>query len=650
MVNRLLAQNDSNIKRDSLTIKLANAKHDSDKINLLIEYANQTHSFEPIEAKKHATSALDLAKNIGFEKGSAKANRIIGIISYKQGDFATAFKHYFDCLTYYEKVNELKGMASLYNNIGLLYGAKHDFQKSINYHKKSLTIKEKLKDEYGKAASYNNIGIIYSDIKLIDSSKVYHEKALEIRLKINDISGLGTSYYNIANNYFDLNNNKKSLEYHHKALDIFRTTNDYFNYSFCINEIAMNHLYLNEEIKSKQYADSALQIAIKNGIKEAEMEVYKTLYFLYNKLKDPVNELKYYKLFSDLKITLNSANQAAEIGKMETKFEYENKIKLQELEQEKKNVLQNAESKKQKTFISAIVIILILVMIFSFFLYNRFRLIQKQNKLIEQQKKIVDEKAAELKARQKEILDSIHYAKRIQYALLAHDDLLKQNLQEHFVFFKPKDIVSGDFYWATSTGSGSNKKFYMAVCDSTGHGVPGAFMSLLNIGFLNEAINEKNIEKPNEIFNYVRLRLEKTITQEGQYDGMDGILICYDKRANTIEYSAANNAPCLIRNNEFIELEKDRMPVGKGIRQQEFKLFSVDILQGDYLYLYTDGFADQFGGERGKKFKYKALNKLLLTTSQININSQNEILSTTFDNWKGDLEQVDDVLIVGFRV
>jgi serine phosphatase RsbU (regulator of sigma subunit) len=646
MVNRLLAQNDSNIKRDSLTIKLANAKHDSDKINLLIEYANQTHSFEPIEAKKHATSALDLAKNIGFEKGSAKANRIIGIISYKQGDFATAFKHYFDCLTYYEKVNELKGMASLYNNIGLLYGAKHDFQKSINYHKKSLTIKEKLKDEYGKAASYNNIGIIYSDIKLIDSSKVYHEKALEIRLKINDISGLGTSYYNIANNYFDLNNNKKSLEYHHKALDIFRTTNDYFNYSFCINEIAMNHLYLNEEIKSKQYADSALQIAIKNGIKEAEMEVYKTLYFLYNKLKDPVNELKYYKLFSDLKITLNSANQAAEIGKMETKFEYENKIKLQELEQEKKNVLQNAESKKQKTFISAIVIILILVMIFSFFLYNRFRLIQKQNKLIEQQKKIVDEKAAELKARQKEILDSIHYAKRIQYALLAHDDLLKQNLQEHFVFFKPKDIVSGDFYWATE----HNDSFYIAVCDSTGHGVPGAFMSLLSIGFLSEAIKEKSIAEPNKVFDYVRMRLIESITNENQRDGFDGILLRFEKTTNTITYAAANNHPVLITNNQIQHLVYDKMPVGKGVKSDLFTLHTINAFQGDAIYLYTDGYADQFGGEKGKKFKYKPLNDLLLSFNSDDLSNQKNILESTFTNWKGNLEQVDDVLIIGIKV
>jgi serine phosphatase RsbU (regulator of sigma subunit) len=645
-VDSIYSQNNSNCSKDSLSLKLANAKHDSDKINILINNANQTHSFEPIEAKKQATNALDLAKKIGFEKGAAKANRIIGIISYKQGDLSKALKHYFDCLSYYEKTNDLKGMASLYNNIGLLYGAKHDFQKSINYHKKSLAIKEKLNDEYGKAASYNNIGIIYSDIDLIDSSKLYHEKALEIRLKINDINGLGTSYYNIANNYFDLNNNKKSLEFHYKALNMFRITDDYFNFSFCMNEIAMNHLNLNEENKCKQYADSALQIAIKNEIKEAEMEVYKTFYFMYNKLKDPVNELKYYKLFSELKIKLSNESQAAEIGKMETKFEYENKIKLQELEQEKKDVLQNAESKKQKMLIAAIAIILVLVVIFSFFLYNRFKVIQKQNKLIEHQKQIVDEKAAELSVRQKEILDSIHYAKRIQNTLLAHKEFVDQNITNNFIYFNPKDIVSGDFYWATK----KENYFYLAICDSTGHGVPGAFMSLLSIGFLSEAINEKNILEPNKVFDYVRMRLIDSVSKDGQKDGFDGILLQLNLGTKEIKYAAANNAPIQVSNGNIIELEKDKMPVGHGERKEDFKLFSINANMGDTLYLYTDGFADQFGGPKGKKYKYKQLNELLANNSNKALTEQSDLLCETFNSWKGNLEQVDDVCVVGIRI
>jgi serine phosphatase RsbU (regulator of sigma subunit) len=212
--------------------------------------------------------------------------------------------------------------------------------------------------------------------------------------------------------------------------------------------------------------------------------------------------------------------------------------------------------------------------------------------------------------------------------------------------FNPKDIVSGDFYWATE----HNNKFYLAICDSTGHGVPGAFMSLLNMGFLSEAVKEKNIEEPHEIFNYVRLRLINSISSEQQKDGMDGILLCVDRTTNQITYSAANNEPILVSNNKVIELPKDKMPVGKGEKNESFTLHQVTASKGDVLYLYTDGYADQFGGPKGKKFKYKQLNDLLLNSCHDDLNQQKEILLSSFINWKGNLEQVDDVLIVGIKI
>ena len=212
--------------------------------------------------------------------------------------------------------------------------------------------------------------------------------------------------------------------------------------------------------------------------------------------------------------------------------------------------------------------------------------------------------------------------------------------------FKPKDIVSGDFYWATE----HNNKFYLAVCDCTGHGVPGAFMSLLNIGFLNEAIKEKNIAGPGEIFNYVRKRLISSISGDGQQDGMDGILLCIDKTTNEITYSAANNEPVLISNNQILELPKDKMPVGKGEKIDSFKTHAIKLNAGDTLYLYTDGYADQFGGTKGKKFKYKALNELLFSIKDESMENQKELLNTTIEKWKGNLEQVDDILIVGIKI
>ena len=263
-------------------------------------------------------------------------------------------------------------------------------------------------------------------------------------------------------------------------------------------------------------------------------------------------------------------------------------------------------------------------------------------------KEIIEEK-------QKEIVDSINYAKRIQYTLLARETLLRENLHEHFVLFKPKDIVSGDFYWATeirSSGQGqeAGERFYLACCDSTGHGVPGAFMSLLNISFLNEAIIEKNILEPNEVLNHVRKRLIENISQEGGQDGMDAILICFDKTKNTITYSAAHNAPLLIRNGEAINLAYDKMPVGKGETNDPFTLHTIHAQKGDLIYLFTDGYADQFGGSKGKKFKYKQLEELLIANANAPLQQQSAILDREFEFWKGNLEQVDDVLVIGIKI
>ena len=269
--------------------------------------------------------------------------------------------------------------------------------------------------------------------------------------------------------------------------------------------------------------------------------------------------------------------------------------------------------------------------------------VKERTKEIEHQKKIIEEK-------QKEIVDSINYAKRIQYSLLAHKDFLEEELKEHFVFFHPKDIVSGDFYWAASTGSATNRKFYIAACDSTGHGVPGAFMSLLNIGYLNEAIKEKGIEKPNEVLNFVRQRLIDNISKEGQKDGFDGILLCIDQQTKKLSYAAANNAPLIVRKDGYEELDADRMPVGMGERKENFKLYEINYEKGDVLYLYTDGYADQFGGPKGKKYKYRPLNEMLQKISVDTMDTQITALTGEFENWRGELEQVDDVLVIGIRL
>lgn len=268
-----------------------------------------------------------------------------------------------------------------------------------------------------------------------------------------------------------------------------------------------------------------------------------------------------------------------------------------------------------------------------------------EDKVIERTAEVVEQKNI-IEEKQKEIIDSILYAKRIQNAILAHDTYLQKHLPQHFVLFKPKDHISGDFYWATK----KDGRFYLAVCDSTGHGVPGAFMSLLNIAFLNEAITEKNMVEPHEILNHARKRLIQNMSKEGNKDGMDGILVCIDPEKKTYTYSAAHNSPLIIKNGEFVEYHADKMPIGEGIREESFTSHKFDVKEGDMIYLYTDGYADQFGGPKGKKFKYKQLNDLLMDMHQEPLNHQKEKLAQVFVDWKGELEQIDDVCVFGIRV
>ncbi len=266
---------------------------------------------------------------------------------------------------------------------------------------------------------------------------------------------------------------------------------------------------------------------------------------------------------------------------------------------------------------------------------------------------ITDRKQTEniIREKNREITDSIYSAKRIQQALLASDTLLKKSLPEYFVLYKPKDIVSGDFYWANII----DNKFVMITADCTGHGVPGAFMSLLNISYLNEAVVEKRIDSPEKILEYVRSQLIYSLNPEGSIieskDGMDAALCIYDFKNLWLRFACANNPLWILRNNALIIYKPDKMPVGMHYGEQKpFSLNTAGLRKGDIIYTFTDGYADQFGGEKGKKYKYKALKKLLLSIQTKTMNEQKEILNNTFENWRGSLEQVDDVLIIGIKV
>ena len=279
------------------------------------------------------------------------------------------------------------------------------------------------------------------------------------------------------------------------------------------------------------------------------------------------------------------------------------------------------------------------------------REITDQNVTIKSQKNLVEEQ-------HKEITDSINYAQRIQRSLLASDKLLKTNLPDYFVFFQPKDIVSGDFYWGSVLNNGL---FALAIADSTGHGVPGAIMSMLNIACLNESVEAGKFTEPKDILNNTRVKIIEHLANDGSIeggkDGMDCSLMSFDFKNRKLLYSGANNPVWISRFNpdnsvyELLELSPDKMPVGKHDKDMtSFSQQSLELKQNDMIFAFTDGMPDQFGGPIGKKYMYRKLKELMTKISSLPLNEQKEVIASSFRDWKGDLEQVDDVCIIGIRV
>ena len=599
----------------------------------------------------------------------SKGHGNCGLVYERLGNFKEAFAQYTYALKCAEKLGNQSMQASSYGNLGNVSVRLEKFKEAVSYFEKSASIFIKLENKKATANQYNSISQAYDGLKDVNKQVEYLNKAETIYRSIGEKRALGTVLTNLGTIESDYYHNiPKAIKILEEALVLKKETED---------ESGMATIYIN---LSAQYASQAKYAKAFSAIAEAKKiaDYQKDLFLLskvlektsmiYRMTGDFKNAYKYHIDFIVVKDSILGQETQKAVAEYKEMYESEKKQyeidklkKTEEIDKLKiiKNEQQLEKEKAQRYLIfGALICVLILciVLIRAFIQKrNNANILQSKNEMINakndalqsanleisHQKEIIEEK-------QKEIVDSINYAKKIQYALLAHDNLLSKNLPEHFVLFKPKDIVSGDFYWATE----HHGKFYFAVCDSTGHGVPGAFMSLLNIGFLSEAIKEKNIFMPNEILNYVRTRLIESIGSDGQQDGMDCILICIDGKteSKTITYAAANNEPILISSNEIISLPKDKMPVGKGERMESFKLQSLSLQEGDVLYLYTDGYADQFGGPKGKKFKYKQLNDLLLANSKKSMNDQSNLLVNEFDKWKGNLEQVDDVCVIGIRI
>lgn len=576
-----------------------------------------------------------------IKQGDLKEN--LALVYYLKGDYIQSSKLHLEAISIFEKSSDNRRKAKAMANLAY-ESKKRDLKLAMLLMSESIQILKGLNANNDLSSAIDNYGVLFEMNNNLDSAMFYYNMALKIKIDLKDSIGIPYTLNNIAGIYFMKNNNSEGLKFINQSTEIRKRMNDYIG--MASNEYALGEIYFsNKEFEiAEEHFRKSNYFSKKSSYPDLQGKNLKYISSIFAKKNKYDSAYYYFNSFFMIHDSLYNANNQKQLLEMETLYETEKKSShIKSLDND--NKIKETELEKKRNTQSFLLLIIGLSLFAGIVVLKAYFQKNNANKIIIKQKEEIIHQKHMVEEHQRETIDSINYAKRIQYALLANDDLLDRNLNKHFVFFKPKDIVSGDFYWATE----HNNKFYLAVCDSTGHGVPGAFMSLLNIGFLSEAIKEKNIELPNEVLNYVRKRLIESIGKNGQ-DGMDAILLCIDNSTNTIKYAAANNEPILISGNEIIELPKDKMPVGKGERADSFSLHKVDYKTGDVLYLYTDGFADQFGGPKGKKFKYKPLNELLLSNVNLPMFEQKEKLVSALNDWKGNLEQVDDVCIIGIRI
>jgi serine phosphatase RsbU (regulator of sigma subunit)/tetratricopeptide (TPR) repeat protein len=647
---------------DSLKTALGKADHDTTRCNILNalienEEDDKVWPLYNDKVREISENNLKIIKDesvlrLFFLKNLAGSLNNTGYLAKFRGDIPKGLEYYHKSMKIYEQIGDRENVANTLNNIAFVYKEQGDTTKALAYFFKNLELYKQLDNKSGIAYSTNNIGITYADLGKLSEALKYYEMSLKVANELNNkkviayvLSNIGVVYQKQAQGA-DSELLEKALEYFKKSLNIREEIQDKRGMAISLQNISEATMEQGNINEAARYAERGLELSTELGYPDNIKRSSNVLSKIYTKTGNWKGAYQMQVLYQRMNDSLsNEKNRKIAIQKG-FQYEYDKKVTADSIRALQARKVFDAQLKQEKTQRVALYFGIILIGLFGAFMVNRLKVSKRQNKLIETQKAELQRQKEIVEGHQKETLDSIHYARRIQTALISNSDFIAQHLTDSFIYFNPKDIVSGDFYWATEY----NNKFYLAVCDSTGHGVPGAFMSLLNIGFLSEAIKEKNIQSPGKIFDYVRERLIDTISDGGQKDGMDGILLCIDRKNNTVEYAAANNEPVLIRNGQITILTKDKMPVGHGEIIRPFSSYLLTSLPGDILYLYTDGFADQFGGPKGKKYKYKQLDNLLLKNHHLPLQEQKQKVEMEFQTWKGDLEQVDDICVIGLRI
>lgn len=676
------SQNDRIAK---LAMELKNARADTSRINLMNNLSYQLQGIDPGKAMDHANEALALAEKVGYRSGKAYSLTNIANIYSNRGDYEVSLENYTKALQLRKELGDREGEGKTLLGIGNIYLMWGNYNKALENYLVSLKISEELKNRLDAAFCLNNIGAVYYYQKNYDKALECWQQASDHYEALGEKNEMITCYSNMGNVYGEKDQPEKAIEFFRLSLKLSTETGDKM-------QIAASHLNLGSiysgqkkftqaleeyytamklyellgdkenkaltwiyqgEVSRKQghYAraieclDTALRISQDIHSKERIKLCYQELAYTYAAAKDFENAYKNFKLYSEEKDSLLNEASTKQIAEMQTKYDTEKKEKENQILKQEVDI-HELNANRQRIIIYSVCILAFTLVLLAFFIYRSYREKKDANIMLSEKNKIIEEQ-------HKDITDSIIYAQRIQQAILPPDKMWYELLPDSFVLYKPKDILSGDFYWIER----KQGHVFVAAADCTGHGVPGALMSVVNTNLLNKAVLEQNLIAPNSILDAVNqwltIALHQSFNESAVRDGMDIALCSINLRTRRLQFAGAfNGAYVFKKDGTFAELNGDKMPVGAFIedKMQMFSSTELAMEPGDRIFLFSDGYADQFGGPSGKKLKYKKLKEFISDSLSMSMSEQKEYLDRKFMDWKGGLEQVDDVLIVGISI
>lgn len=558
-------------------------------------------------------------------------------------------------ITKYEAEGNKIDLAGTYNKLGKVYWDQNQFDDAITAFEKSLSINSDLGNTNAQRIIAGYLGMICLEKEDYGKAVTYFNKSLELNKKAGKSSEILSDLYNIASAYQMMGKYDESNKNANNALNKALELNNMESAKSCNLLLAQNYDKLGNSKKSAEHYDNYNSI-----IKLLQQQQMSKLESEKKLAENQVSQVqsKISQKEKELESVMDTLGEVIELNK---EMQLQKALKDLELKEQATRFALEKKTHQSRTRVLSIIIGSIFIILVLFFIQSRHRKIvnkklHEQNAEIEKQK-IEIEKQRDLADKQRiNLTSSIQYARRIQSAVLPRQEELYDYFKDSFILYRPKDIVSGDFYWFAQ----KDNLFIIAVADCTGHGVPGAFMSMLGVAYLNEIVNKiaSNIHinalNADEILNQLREKvissLHQSDNEENTKDGMDMALCIIDFEAKKMQYAGANNPLVIIRKNEIIQLKADKMPVSYHQRKDiAFARQIVDLQNSDCIYMYSDGFSDQPGGMENRKYLSSKFIQFLLEHHLKSMQEQKRLLDAEFENWRGKNPQIDDVLVVGFR-